>query len=273
MTLFKSQHLKARAARAAAASSASRDHQMLSANDIEEPLTGGHLTRSVVRVANSVRRPSKDSSAFVARLLTHLEGRHASWAPRYLGQDELARDVLTYVPGWVPAKWRRFEDAQIRGAALLIAQLHAATRGTLLAAPHAVVCHHDAGPHNFVFRGNTPIALIDFDMAAPGEALEDLGYMAWAWCISSKPERRPVAAQARQLCVLAEAYGLHAKERAGLVEAALAAQAKNVRFWAQALAIPERTSCSADMIVERIAWSRRELAYLTAHGDELAAAL
>lgn len=34
------------------------------------------------------------------------------------------------------------------------------------------VCPNDLGPNSFVFRDGTPIALIDFDMAAPGERLD-----------------------------------------------------------------------------------------------------
>ena len=34
-------------------------------------------------------------------------------APRYLGEDGLGRDILTFVPGEVPAKWRAFDDEQV----------------------------------------------------------------------------------------------------------------------------------------------------------------
>jgi len=120
-----------------------------------------------------------------------------SWAPRYLGQDELGRDVLSYVPGSTP-KWSRFPDRPVREAALILRRLHDATRGSRLA-PNGVVCHNDPGPNNFVFCEDAPVALIDFDLAMPGDPLEDLGYMAWSWCVSSKPERGPVTAQAQQV--------------------------------------------------------------------------
>lgn len=48
-----------------------------------------------------------------------------------------------------------------------------------------VVWHHDPGPNNTVFRDGVPVAFIDFDFAAVGETLEDVGYTAWSWCISS----------------------------------------------------------------------------------------
>jgi aminoglycoside phosphotransferase (APT) family kinase protein len=37
-------------------------------------------------------------------------------------------------------------------------------------------CHHDPGPNNTVFRDGRPVALIDFDFAAVGDPLEDVGY-------------------------------------------------------------------------------------------------
>jgi aminoglycoside phosphotransferase (APT) family kinase protein len=39
-----------------------------------------------------------------------------------------------------------------------------------------VVCHNDLSPCNVVFRDGTPIAIIDFDSAAPGLPSDDLGY-------------------------------------------------------------------------------------------------
>ncbi|WP_425508413.1 phosphotransferase family protein [Streptomyces roseirectus] len=37
------------------------------------------------------------------------------------------------------------------------------------------MCHHDLGPNNTVFRDEMPAAFIDFDLAAPGSPLEDVG--------------------------------------------------------------------------------------------------
>ena len=71
---------------------------------------------------------------------------------------------------------------------------------------------------SFVFRGTRPIAFIDFDMIAPGERLEDLGYMAWSWCISSKASRQPIETQAWQIGILAYEYGIDEVDRQNLVE-------------------------------------------------------
>ena len=50
-----------------------------------------------------------------------------------------------------------------------------------------VICHNDLSIPNTVFRGGHPIALVDWDFAAPGRRLWDLAYAAW-WIV---PLHRP----------------------------------------------------------------------------------
>ncbi len=126
------------------------------------------------------------------------------------------------------------------------------------------MCHHDPGPNNVVFQNGAPVALIDFDAAAPGSPLEDVGYLAWTWCISSK-QTVPVDQQAAQVRTLADAYGLTRAERTVLVDAILERQLRNVRFWAEHLTTATTSPASPTVIDERIAWSRREHAFTHAH--------
>ena len=224
------------------------------------------MTRGVVRVGDTVRRPSKASSPFVARLLARLEEAGCDWAPRYLGRDAQGRDVLSYLDGTVPAKWVAFSDLQLQQAARIVRALHDVTRASEL------VCHHDPGPNNFVFRDEAPVALIDFDLAAPGDPLEDLGYMAWSWCISSKPSRGPVTAQAAQVRVLADAYGASAAQRAQLTDHIFARQLRNIRFWSALLADPSDVLITPRKMLEIIEWSARE-ARFTADNRSVFAAL
>ncbi|MFE2416329.1 phosphotransferase family protein [Streptomyces hokutonensis] len=134
------------------------------------------MTPGVVRVGDTVRRPVTQASLFVARLLGHLERRGYAGAPRHLGLDAAGRDTFSYLPGEVPARFRRWTDAQVAAAGALLRSLHDATRGCVLAGACPVVCHHDPGPNNAVFRDGLPYAFIDFDTAAPGDPLEDVGY-------------------------------------------------------------------------------------------------
>ena len=161
----------------------------------ETPLPGGRWSAGVVRIGDTVRRRRSPASAFVADLLGHVHGAGFHGCPRYLGRDHLDRDVFSYLPGEVVARWRRLDDAEVAAAARLLRQWHDATRGFR---GGGVVCHHDPGPNNAVFVAGRPVAWIDFDFAAPGDPIEDVAYLAWSWCISgstrSWPGRRAGAA-------------------------------------------------------------------------------
>ncbi|MBB2910621.1 Ser/Thr protein kinase RdoA (MazF antagonist) [Streptosporangium becharense] len=227
------------------------------------PLTGGRMTEGVVLRGGTVRRPVNGSSAFVAALLGLLRDRGFDGAPRHLGQED-GMDVLSYLPGDVPARFGAWSDGQVAAAGSLLRAFHDATRGSALAGRHPVVCHHDAGPNNTVFRRGEPVAFIDFDTAAPGSPLEDLGYMAWTWCVSSK-QTVPVERQALQVRILADAYRLPDVERGVLVDSVLERQLRNARFWGELLAEPGTAPADPGVIGTRIAWSRREHAFTHAN--------
>jgi aminoglycoside phosphotransferase (APT) family kinase protein len=125
-----------------------------------------------------------------------------------------------------------------------------------------VVCHHDLGPHNTVLRDGIPVAFFDFDFAAPGDPLEDIAYLAWTWCISSKPSRGPVGGQAEQVAVLASSYGLTTEQRRRLPAAMQARMAVNDDFHRQR---PKNA--------ELLAWTRQEATFIDDHLAAFAAAL
>ena len=230
----------------------------------EEVLLGGRLTVGVVRTGDTVRRPAKPQSLFVARLLTHLTHIGFDGAPRFLGRDEHDRDILSFIPGWVPARFQRFENEQVWVAGQLLQRFHAATANTDLVEEGKVICHHDPGPNNVVFQGGRPRAFIDFDMAAPGEPLEDIGYMAWTWCVSSRPDRGPSACQAEQVRILADAYGLTSLDRGRILRAIIRQQELNIHFWRAYLVDDAGTvPTPPEEIQKRIDWTKHEIAYTT----------
>ncbi|MFJ8861705.1 phosphotransferase family protein [Streptomyces sp. NPDC102451] len=231
------------------------------AHEEEVPLRGGRMTPGVVRVGDTVRRPATSGSAFVAELLHLYERRGFTGAPRHLGVDGTGRDVFSYLPGHVPPRFRPWSDAQVAGAGVLLRLLHEASRGSRLAVDRPVVCHHDPGPNNTVFSGGRPVAFIDFDTARPGDPLEDLGYMAWTWCISSRPQAPHVRTQAAQVRVLADAYGLDASARNRLLDAVLDRQTGNAFWWQGRLGDPAAHTADSARVRARIDWSRREHAY------------
>ncbi|MGW6208933.1 phosphotransferase family protein [Streptomyces sp. NPDC055089] len=235
--------------------------------DRELPLPGGRITPGVVRVGDTVRRPPSSSSAFVAALLTHLEGVGFAGAPHYLGTDKSGRDSFSYLPGWVPAKFQHWSDGQVAAAGRLLRSLHDATAGSSLAGRHPVVCHHDPGPNNCVFVEGRPMAFIDFDTAAPGNPLEDVGYGIWTWCVSSKARAVSVREQAAQVRILADAYGVSDGHRTGLIDAMIERQERNALWWQAQLTGPLPHVATPRQIHDRVAWSDRERAFVVAHRE------
>jgi len=176
----------------------------------EIPLSGGRVTSGVVRVGGTVRRPQSSNAAFVHRLLRELEEIGFDASPRLLGVDDSDREILTFIEGDVPTDCGTlvWDDAQLRAAAQLLRRYHDATARSSLCGTAEVVCHNDFGPWNLVWKTGLPIALIDFDNAAPGTRVDDLGYAAWKHLNLGLIEL-PVAEQRRRLLVLAHAYGTH----------------------------------------------------------------
>jgi hypothetical protein len=148
----------------------------------ETPLTGGRITTGVVRVGNTVRRPIKQGNVDVSALLLHFEASGFAGVPRYLGTDPKHRAILTFIDGQVPTDLGHFSDPQLAAAARLLRRFHDASIGFVGLTPGAeVICHNDFGPPNAVLRDDIPVAMIDFDTAAPGSRLWDLGYSAMSW--------------------------------------------------------------------------------------------
>jgi aminoglycoside phosphotransferase (APT) family kinase protein len=192
----------------------------------ESPLEGGRVTPGVVRVGHTVRRPLRENSQFVRALLRHLHDHGFDAVPRYVGSDERGREVFTYLPGDVPPELDpAIPDHSLAVAARLIRRLHDATAGAEIARGHEVVCHNDLSPCNFVFRESTPVGIIDFDGAAPGSRLEDLGYALFLW-LNLGTDGEVLAEQARRLKLFCRAYGIDPDD--DVVDAVLGAVRTNV---------------------------------------------
>jgi len=196
----------------------------------ELPLSGGRVTQGVVRVADTVRRPPQPNSALVRALLAHLAALHLEIAPRYLGADQQGREIFSYLEGEVPAELdASFSDATLTAAARLIRRFHDATAGTELAGGQEVVCHNDLSPCNFVFRAGKPVAMIDFDNAAPGTRLHDLGYALFLW-LNLGTDGPDAAEQARRIEIFCNAYGTApGTPIITVIEAAVAANIQRLR--------------------------------------------
>jgi phosphotransferase family enzyme len=148
----------------------------------EFPLGGGALTDGVVRVGDTVRRPSGPATPRVREVLRQLERAGFDAAPRWLGLDDRDRETLSWIEGdtltersrmhpYIGDPPRRviFSDKQIQASMLLLRRYHDAFGSQ-------VICHGDYGPWNLVWREGLPAAIIDFDNAYPGDPTDDVAY-------------------------------------------------------------------------------------------------
>lgn len=200
----------------------------------EDALEGGNLS-TVVRVGDTVRRPSGSWTPAVHALLAHLEARGFDAAPRALGLDEHGREILSFVPGETVGAQRPWPgwcwaDETLVGVGTLLRSFHEAVADFAQPAgtawrlqdrpvePQEVICHNDVAPYNLVRRPTGDLALIDWDVAGPGSPLDDLAFAACAFspvhpdvhCVElgflALPERP------RRLRLLVDAYGLEARD-------------------------------------------------------------
>lgn len=204
----------------------------------EERLTGGNVNE-LVRIGDTVRRPTGYWSPNVHLLLQHLEQRQFAGAPRFFGVDEEGREIVSFLPGEVagndypelrPYMW---SDGVLVEAARLLRRYHDATLGFIPRAEgqwqhiyagteaHEVICHNDAALYNMVFQNERPVALIDFDTAGPGPRMWDIAYSLYtcAPLAGFAPDYATVSTVAyeaglhgadrgRRISLFFEAYGL-----------------------------------------------------------------
>jgi hypothetical protein len=194
--------------------------------EAEEPLAGGRMTAGVVRVGDTVRRPTGPWTPAVHDLLRHLEAVGFDGAPRVLGVDERGREVLRWIPGAVahrPFVPSPAGDEGLWRLAGLLRRAHDATAtwrpsgsprwcaGPRPVQPWEVVCHGDPGPWNVVWEGSEPVALIDWDLAEPGPPIRDVAWLAWyavplsrRWAEAGVPSTANLRGR---LAVLCDGYG------------------------------------------------------------------
>jgi Ser/Thr protein kinase RdoA (MazF antagonist) len=197
----------------------------------EIELAGGGINR-VVRIGDSVHRPSAPWSPAVRELLTLLHDAGLP-VPAWRGTDVFGRDVLDYLPGDVghyPLSDAVRSEAALLSAAQLLRRFHDAsvplvTRDLpwqLAPLPGAeVVVHGDYAPYNLVFSRDHAVGVFDFDYARPGPRSYDLSYAVYRFAplTSAHDGWGTVSERAARVRLFCESYGLDACDVASTVSA------------------------------------------------------
>lgn len=259
-----------------------------------EALVGGMVNAGAVfRRGEVVERPAPRTARALHAHLLALEERGFDGAPRPVGLTADGREQLTYIPGDVALPpfpgWVVTETA-LGSVGSLLRRLHdsAGTVGVdaraewprALADPEGgtLLCHNDVCPENVVFRDGRAVALIDFDLAAPGRPVWDVAMAARYWV----PMLDPASAAAlypagldvpARLRVLADGYGLSARQRAELPEVVEQATTACRAFVADRVAAGDPGYVRT--LSDRGGWERwdRVQGWLAAHRETFLAAL
>lgn len=187
---------------------------------------------AVVRLGDTVRRQAGPWTPSVHALLDWL-GSHgaAGLVPEARGLDAQGREVVSFLDGEVanyPVPASVWSDASLAASARLLRRIHDASVGFVsseaardavwqlptavspITGEPEVLAHNDAAPYNMVFRDGLPVGLIDWDTAAPGTRVRDLGYLAYRilpLLRDSGPDAPGEALMWNRLRALIEAYG------------------------------------------------------------------
>jgi hypothetical protein len=224
----------------------------------EEVLSDGKVgTAGVVRMGDRVRRLAGPGARSVHELLTKLASS-ALEVPRPVLLGE-GIEELTFIHGVTPrltwSAWMQTDEV-LADVAASLRTLHDLTR-PLMATINGpwwrwegadtsvvdVIRHGDPWPANIVFRDGNVAGWIDFDLAQPGRAIDDVAALAKHWVPLMSDDRARAHGwqlpldRAGRLRLLCDAYGLDAHGRAVVVDAAIdfaSVTARSHRMWAAA---------------------------------------
>jgi aminoglycoside phosphotransferase len=155
-------------------------------------------------------------------------------APQPIGVDEQGREVLSFLPGSSGREemHRVAADDGLRAAAIALRAYHDSVAsyrpppnaewciGVASLAPGDIICHGDFSPQNLVWRDQSIVGVIDWDLAYPGPPLDDVAFTL-IYSVPMRPDSPPNANE--RIRLFADAYGIRTD---GLVDAAIERQLK-----------------------------------------------
>lgn len=249
----------------------------------EVALAGGQLNPgAVVRVGDTVRRPRAAGAAVVEALLVHLEDVGFAGAPRFRGIDDHGRQILQFVQGdvHVAPAWQyddRENAVQLGRLAGVLRSVHEAASSFVppdgvggvpqrsLPLAGSTWTHGDPGYPNVVYREGLPVALIDWEFAAPADPLCDpAGLLLSVRLPKPNAPDNDVRRRACELALneIADTYGMTDEQRRLLPSAAACVFEDAADFWAGLLDPAAATKLDA------LRW---QADWLRVHADQLVA--
>lgn len=147
----------------------------------------------VVRIGDTVRRPLRDNSQNIHKLLSFLEDNNFDYSPRFYGIDDQNREILSFIDGVAGNDYDNdfiWSDENLKIVAKKLRQFHDITErfipendNWLLSCPDKpeVICHNDFAPYNIVFKNEKACGVIDFDACSPGSRKWDIAYTVFSF--------------------------------------------------------------------------------------------
>lgn len=247
----------------------------------EIALTEGGRT-TVTRRGNVIFRETGPWASSVHALLRHLENVGFTAAPRVIGNgfDPKGRETLTYIEGSFvhPHAW---SDESIAAIGRVLRTLHQATASfqppenaiwrkwfgrELSGSGRSVFGHCDVGPWNIVTRDGNPIAIIDWEVAGPVDPLVEFAQACWLNVqlhdddIAELQGLPSAEVRTRQVRLMADSYGLGAKERAALVDTMVSYAIHDAAD--QAIQVPVTPETKDAAPLWGLAWRTRAAAWM-----------
>lgn len=186
-------------------------------DDQEETLPGGNVG-GATRRGRTVRRPTGPWTPAVHELLDYLRANGLRGIPDVLGIDDQGRESLSYVEGrGVVVDKEIVLDNVLEEAVIWLREFHDMVDGFRPSGSRVwrggeaslgdgeIICHNDPGAYNWIIQSGHFVAMIDWDLAGPGKAIDDLAFLAW----TAIPLYReiPLDDLVRRLDLLVDAYG------------------------------------------------------------------
>lgn len=153
-------------------------------------------------------------------LLTWLAGEGLGGIPHVGGVDDDGREIVSYIEGrGVPVDDEIVLDTVLVEAVGWLRDFHDLVdsyqpdgprtwRQTgaepVELEPGQIVCHNDPGAYNWIVQSGHFVAMIDWDLAGPGDPIDDLAFLCW----TAIPLYRDIGAAetARRIDLVVDAY-------------------------------------------------------------------